>query len=154
MQSESCGTCGATLAGRFCHQCGEPATHHGDLALRHLAHDFLHEFTHVDGKILRTLLALLFAPGKLTAEYWKGRRGMWVMPLRLYLVITALQMLLAANASGPLGLRVWTHGEHIFVGANPPVTFGKTLVLFMAVGLTETVVLAGAVLLAMQGHTH
>jgi hypothetical protein len=124
MHRENCGTCGAHLQGPFCHQCGEPATHEGDLGVRHLAHDAVHEFTHLDGKILRTLKALFFAPGKLTAEYWAGRRGLWVRPLRLYLVISALQLLLAANSSGPLGLRVWVStnaqgGVEYHAGSSP-----------------------------------
>jgi hypothetical protein len=113
-----CLSCGASLEGAFCSCCGEPAAHQGDLRLRHLTHDFLHEFTHLDGKIWRTLRALFFAPGCLTAEYWAGRRGPWIRPLRLYLVITALQLILASNASGPLGLRVWSDraGQNFMVG--------------------------------------
>ena len=94
--------------------------HDGDLSLRHLTHEFLHEFTHLDGKIWRTLHALLLKPGLLTEEYWAGRRGMWVRPLRLYLVISALTLLLAASAAGPLGLRMWvTSAGHYFVGSRP-----------------------------------
>lgn len=98
--------------------------HDGDLRSRHLAHEFVHEFTHLDGKVLRTLRALLFQPGRLTREYWDGRRGPWVRPLRLYLVISALQLLLAANSSGPLGLRVWAvngskPGQNFVVGTRP-----------------------------------
>lgn len=105
----SCLSCGADGVDAFCPGCGEPAAHHGDLSLRHLTHDFLHEFTHLDGKIWRTLHALLLKPGLLTAEYWAGRRGLWVRPLRLYLVISALTLLLAPSASGPLGLRTWVN---------------------------------------------
>ena len=133
MQPAKCGTCGAQLQGPFCHECGEAAPHHGDLGLRHLAHDAVHEFTHLDGKIARTLKALLFAPGKLTAEYWAGRRGLWVRPLRLYLIISALQLLLAANSLGPLGLRVWVWkdakgGLFYHAGSTPAVGQAGALV--------------------------
>jgi hypothetical protein len=124
MHGEMCGNCGARLQGPFCHQCGEQAPHKGDLALRHLTHEFQHELSHVDGKIWRTLRALMFAPGRLTAEYWAGHRGRWVRPIRLYLVISALQLLLVPNSSGPLGIRVWlSHSpngeENYTIGSKP-----------------------------------
>ncbi|HLJ47985.1 MAG TPA: DUF3667 domain-containing protein [Bryobacteraceae bacterium] len=119
-QHAPCVSCGADLHGGFCSACGEPAVHEGDLSLRHLTHEFLHEFTHLDGKIWRTLFALLFQPGRLTKEYWSGRRGRWIRPLRLYLVISALTLLFAANAAGPLGLRVWVTGDGNYtVGSRP-----------------------------------
>lgn len=102
-----CKSCGAHDAGRFCPRCGEPAAHDGDLSFRHLTHDFLHEFTHLDGKIWRTLRALALRPGLLTAEYWAGRRGQWIRPLRLYLVISALTLVLSTQTIGPLGYRIW-----------------------------------------------
>ena len=36
--------------------CGEQAARPGDLAVRHLAQDAIHEFSHLGGKILRTLM--------------------------------------------------------------------------------------------------
>ncbi len=117
----ACSACGTHLKGAFCQQCGEPSVHEGDLRLSHLTHEFVHEFTHLDGKVWRTLWALLFKPGKLTSEYWAGERGRWIRPLRLYLVISALTLLLAASAAGPLGLRVWVKAgtENFFVGSRP-----------------------------------
>src|SRR5262249_46773073 len=96
-----CGTCDVELTGRFCPQCGGPRPHHDDLALRHLLHDAVHEFTHVDGKIWRTIRALIFEPGRLTKEYWEGRRGLWIRPFRLYLTIYILHLLLLPNVAGP-----------------------------------------------------
>lgn len=114
-----CPSCGATGTLAFCPQCGEHAVHEGDLSLPHLTHDFLHEFTHLDGKIWRTLRALLLQPGLLTSEYWAGRRGLWIRPLRLFLVISALTLFLAPALTGPLGLRtsVTPQGDYI-VGAS------------------------------------
>ncbi len=116
-----CASCGADLHGGFCSVCGEPAVHDGDLSFRHLTHEALHEFTHIDGKIWRTVGALLFQPGRLTKEYWAGRRGQWVRPLRLYLVISALTLLFAASAAGPLGLRVWATGDGNYTVGSRPV---------------------------------
>src|SRR5260221_11140651 len=40
-----CATCDAEIVGSYCHQCGEPRPHDGDLAARHLLHDALHDLT-------------------------------------------------------------------------------------------------------------
>jgi hypothetical protein len=116
-----CGSCGIELTGPFCHQCGEARPHDGDLAVRHLLHDAVHDLTHLDGKIWRTIRALLLQPSRLTKEYWEGRRGLWVRPFRLYLSIYILHLLLLPNVAGPLALRFAAYRDangkpHISVG--------------------------------------
>jgi hypothetical protein len=73
--------------------------------VRHLLHDAVHDLTHLDGKIWRTIKALLVEPGRLTKEYWEGRRGLWIRPFRLYLSIYILHLLLLPNVAGPLAFR-------------------------------------------------
>ena len=53
--------------------------------MKHFLHHGLHELTHFDSKIFRTVQALLFRPGLLTVEYLAGRRKRYVLPLRLFL---------------------------------------------------------------------
>ena len=55
-----------------------------------LLHEGVHEFAHLDGKIFQTLDLLLFKPGELTAEFFRGRRARYIPPLRLYLVCSLL----------------------------------------------------------------
>ena len=97
--------------------------HAGDLALSHMAHDFWHEATHVDGRLWRSFAALLTRPGQLTKDYWDGRRGVWMRPLRIFLIVTALSLVLAPDAAGPLGMRVFASqgkgGPKLMVGTRP-----------------------------------
>ena len=83
--TEGCLNCGAPLMGKYCATCRQK-----DLPERpdvyHFLHEVLHEFLHLDGKIVRALKLLLFRPGSLTLEYWAGRRAAQVAPLRLYLM--------------------------------------------------------------------
>ena len=95
-----CLSCGATVSGRYCGACGEKRVGSHDLQVGHLAHDFWHEFTHLDGKIWRSFRALLFQPGLLTQQYWEGRHGRWMRPLRIFLIVTALSLILAPEAAG------------------------------------------------------
>jgi len=100
---ETCLNCGRILDGPFCAACGQ-AEHEGrHPTLAHFFHDLVHEFAHVDGTIFRTIKALLFQPGKLTEEYWAGHIVAWVRPIRLFLVIAAVHLLLSVGI-GPLNL--------------------------------------------------
>ncbi len=84
-----CLNCGTTLTGRFCHQCGQL-----DFDFRRsfwsMLHDALESLFHVDGRFIRSVIELLFIPGRLTRAFLLGRRASQVPPLRFYLFITLL----------------------------------------------------------------
>ena len=119
----TCLTCGTHLTGIYCSTCGEKRVDSHDLQLSHLSHDFWHEFTHLDGKIWGTFSTLLFKPGQLTKDYWEGRRGLWMRPLRIFLIVSALSLLLAPDAAGPLGMKIFAregaNGPELSVGTRP-----------------------------------
>lgn len=92
--SHVCPECGAQLVDQYCHRCGEKLPDAHDLTMKHFLHHGLHELTHFDSKIFRTVRALVFRPGLLTVEYLAGRRKRYVLPLRLFLVIFALNLFL------------------------------------------------------------
>lgn len=79
----NCLNCGSTLSGKYCSECGQ-RSQGTRLHVKHLVSEFLDECFDLDGKLLRTLLRLLFKPGYLTREYWAGRRTRYVPPFRLY----------------------------------------------------------------------
>jgi hypothetical protein len=85
----ACPNCGASLAGAYCASCGQKVT-----PINPTVHDFLHDLTHellhVDGKIFRSINLLVRRPGFLTREYFLGRRGQYVSPIRLYLIFSVL----------------------------------------------------------------
>src|SRR5689334_3058387 len=103
--SLNCANCGRPLQGEYCSHCGQPAHEGHAPTLRHFFHDVTHEFLHFDGKIVRSLKALLTAPGLLTAEYWSGHIVSWVRPIRLFLVVVAAH-LISSPGIGPLNYRV------------------------------------------------
>ena len=70
--------------------------------LKHFLFEQLpHEFLHVDGKLPRTIRLLLTQPGALAKNYVAGRRRPFVGPLRLYIVLFLLQVILGAVVVGP-----------------------------------------------------
>lgn len=87
---ETCTNCGAVLAGAFCHVCGQKRFVETDRRLRHLLHQFVSSATDLDGRIWRTVRALLFQPGLLTREYFAGRRARWISPVSLFLAVSVI----------------------------------------------------------------
>jgi hypothetical protein len=96
-RATTCGNCGATLQGAFCHVCGQKAVE-ADVRLHDLFHEAFHEFAHLDGKIFQTLKILVTKPGLLTVEFLNGRRARYLSPVRLYLTCSVLFFGLAALA--------------------------------------------------------
>src|SRR5262249_6743284 len=96
---------GAALTGQYCAQCGERVVDRQTLTLGHfVAHGVFHEFTHVDGKILRTFRYLLLRPGFLSVEYFAGRRRAYVHPVRL--LLTGVVIFALAGRTGQMNLTI------------------------------------------------
>ena len=93
-ESVNCPSCGFRLAENFCPQCGEKRFNAHDLSLSHVFEHVVEAFTHADGKIMRTLAALVTKPGQLTCEYLQGRRKPSLQPLQLVLSLNLIYFLL------------------------------------------------------------
>ena len=93
-QTLVCANCDAPLSGEYCSSCGqrhEPHVHH----LSHFAGEAFESITHADSRLWRTLGYLLVKPGRLTMEFFSGRRARQLPPFRLYLVISLFFFLVA-----------------------------------------------------------
>ncbi|MDQ3804914.1 MAG: DUF3667 domain-containing protein [Acidobacteriota bacterium] len=69
------------------------------MAAGNLLKNVLHEVTDLDSKVFATFKALLLRPGLLTTEYLAGRRGRYLSPVKLYLIVSAVYFLFAWDAS-------------------------------------------------------
>lgn len=84
MSGARCPNCNAEVTGRYCSQCGQ---RQGDIPnLREWLSELLDEVLGLESRLPRTLATLVWPPGRLTREWWSGRRASQVSPLRLYLV--------------------------------------------------------------------
>lgn len=127
----ACANCGASLAGPYCHACGQHESASHPATLGHLFHELTHELLHVDGKIWRTARTLFTRPGELTAEYWAGRRARWIGPFRVFLIAAAA--LLFVPGIGPMNFqtrleRAADGGLNVAIGPPGAATPGTVLV--------------------------
>ena len=87
---ERCRNCDAPLDGAYCSLCGEKRLDHHDLSLGHFVHHSLHDLTHFDTKLFRSLWPLLAKPGHLTREWIEGRRTRYVKPLQMFIMLNII----------------------------------------------------------------
>lgn len=92
----SCANCCEPLRGAFCHRCGQSA-HDPVRSFGHAVEEVFESFWHLDGRIFRTLQALL-VPGRLALDYLAGHRVRYVAPLRLFVVLSVLTFFVARLA--------------------------------------------------------
>jgi hypothetical protein len=133
-EGDPCANCGELLAARpgraprFCAACGQE-TSVKPPSLREFAQQFGGAYFSTEGAMWRTLKLLLLKPGELTAQYLAGRRKHYVLPLRLYLTISVL-VLLVVRAVGSTG------AVHIDISPDNPKT-GENFRNFTILGLGE-----------------
>jgi hypothetical protein len=102
-----CPNCGQDLGQprpRFCPACGQE-THVLPPRLGEFLQQFGGAYFSTEGALWRTLKLLLLQPGELTRQYLAGRRKHYVLPLRLYLSISLVVLLLVrlTDAVTPVG---------------------------------------------------
>lgn len=97
MTARACDNCGTSLAGEYCHGCGQRALTGDELTVRHALTVVSHDLLHLESKTLRSM-ALLLRPGLLTAKYLEGHRAPYTSPIKLYLACAAIFFLLAPYA--------------------------------------------------------
>lgn len=86
----SCRNCGKTFPQTaYCPHCGQENVTIA-VPVKTLLADMGEEFIKWDGRLLRTLYALLFRPGKFTREYLQGRRKQYLSPFKMYFVVSTL----------------------------------------------------------------
>jgi len=79
----------------YCSRCGEKRRDRSDWKLSKIAGETFAEITDLEhSKLWQTMRLLVFKPGKLTHDYWSGRRKRFLGPVKLYLVFFALSLLL------------------------------------------------------------
>jgi hypothetical protein len=88
-----CLNCGDPTVGFFCPTCGQKKVD-VRVSLRRMTAEALEDELFMHVSLPRTVGALLFKPGKLTAEFVQGHIARYIQPFRLYLVSSLLLFIL------------------------------------------------------------
>jgi hypothetical protein len=108
----ACANCGAPFAPerrRFCPECGQETVIQAPRVTEFLQ-QFGGAYLSTEGALWRTLKLLLLKPGELTVRYLAGQRKHYVLPLRLYLTVSVLVLLMAR----------WIGGVEVVSGLDTP----------------------------------
>lgn len=97
----ACLCCGASLAGRFCAQCGQRVEPQR-LELRALAKRFAQALTNLEGPLGRTAVGLLLRPHVVVGDYLRGRRIVYTNPVQ-WAILTSGATALIGHVLGRVG---------------------------------------------------
>jgi hypothetical protein len=108
-----CENCGTPLYGKYCYACGQPTVG----MVRHFSSimsDVADSLLNFDERLFRTIGPLYLRPGRLTLDYFEGKRARYVTPFRLvfFLAIIAFFAIQLTIRAG------FTHAVHV---QTPPV---------------------------------
>jgi hypothetical protein len=84
-----CPNCGTPVTGQYCSHCGQRFAE-VRISMRRILMDVLEDQLSLNAALPRTMRALFFKPGFLTAEYLKLRIARYIPPFRLYLFSSLL----------------------------------------------------------------
>ena len=96
-----CRNCGTLAPGKYCPECGQETSLHPP-SVREFVDHFLGNYVAVKSTLAQTLWALVSKPGQLTLDYLAGRKRRYVLPLKLYLTVSIIS-LLVISLFGNLG---------------------------------------------------
>ena len=120
----TCPTCNVAVATAFCSSCGERPVGARELTVHGLTTLVYKAFSPVDGRLLRSFLALIAAPGRLTAAFQQGLRKPFVGPFQLFLMTNVLFFAVQSVST----LRIFTQPLTYRLHGQPGSEFGQTLV--------------------------
>jgi len=80
----TCPSCAVVVATPYCSGCGERPVLPRDVTLRGLLHQLFQAISSIDGRLLRSLRALVTRPGALTVAWVRGPRKPYLGPIQLF----------------------------------------------------------------------
>lgn len=93
MNPTNCENCGQEFKGHFCPKCGQEVTEFSR-PFGFVLYDFVGNFFAFDTRFFQTFKFLLFRPGFLASEFFKGRRVRYSPPFRIFVFLSFVLFIL------------------------------------------------------------
>lgn len=87
-----CKNCHTLFEGKYCNNCGQKRFEVQDKSLKSLVGEAFHFMTHFEGTFFVSLKAILFHPGRLSADYSEGIRRRYFKPVSMFFLIVILYL--------------------------------------------------------------
>ncbi|HVD97078.1 MAG TPA: DUF3667 domain-containing protein [Cytophagaceae bacterium] len=88
--THTCLNCGNVFNGNYCNNCGQQKLDEKEFTMKGFVHNAIGESLEVDDRLLKTIKLLLFKPGFLVSEYFRGKFQSYWSPVKLYLICSLL----------------------------------------------------------------
>jgi hypothetical protein len=93
----TCTNCDSAASESYCAHCGQKKFSRDDLRFTNSVRAFLSEVFDLESALGKTLRLLVTRPGKLTREFLSGKQKSYVSPVKLYLMVIAVNFLVYAH---------------------------------------------------------
>ena len=97
-----CPACNTQARTPYCPTCGEKALQPKDLTFMGLIGQVFHSLSSVDGRLLRSLWALIARPGVITDAYVRGPRKPYIGPFQLFLIVNVVFFAVQSLVGSPI----------------------------------------------------
>ncbi len=91
-----CKNCTTTFEGHYCPNCGQHIKEI-ERPIRFMFVDFMGTVVSFDTRLVKTLVAILLKPGKLTQDFLDGKRARYMPPFRFYVFMSFVMFLLVST---------------------------------------------------------
>ena len=100
VRSPYCTNCGKVLQepDNYCPNCGQENDNKRQSFSKVMSHLVL-DFLHIDSKIAKSIPALIFRPAFLTKEYLRGKRQLYLDPVKMFITIVVVYFILVSLTS-------------------------------------------------------
>jgi hypothetical protein len=98
LELTQCQNCGYEFKGHYCPDCGQEVAEF-NRPLGFIMYDFMGNFFAFDTRFFKTFKYLLFYPGFLTIEFFKGRRKTYSPPFRIFVFLSFILFLILSFLS-------------------------------------------------------
>ncbi|HNW52086.1 MAG TPA: DUF3667 domain-containing protein [Prolixibacteraceae bacterium] len=92
-ENHTCENCDHEFKGKFCPNCGQKVDEF-DRPIGYILHFYLSHSFAFDNRTFKTLKYLIFKPGFITLEFFKGRRIRYISPFQILMVLSFIFFLL------------------------------------------------------------
>ncbi len=86
-QNITCKNCDTEFSGHYCPNCGQ-AVKEFDRPFSFVIYNFFGDFFSFDTRFFKTFYRLLFFPGKLTVDFFEGKRVRYAPPFRIFIFVS------------------------------------------------------------------